>query len=169
MIEADPDFSTADLHDAAPEAVEVVNLQFRSFGARTRFCGEVETLRVPSDHSAVRDAVTAPGRGRVLVVDSAGDLTTGVLGDRIAGRAAQEGWAGVVVIGAIRDSCAVNRLPIGVKALGTTARRSSDERPGERGVVLEFGDVRCRPGDWLYADEDAVLVSRRPLVAEGGR
>lgn len=156
-------FSTADLHDAQPDAVDVIDLQFRNFGGHGYFSGRVETLRVFGDHSAVRDTVAMPGEGRVLVVDAGGDLTIGVMGDRIAGRAVQEGWAGIVVVGAIRDSVAVNALPIGVRALGTTARRSSIERNGERGGEIRIGGVRVMPGDWLYADSDAVVISRTEL------
>jgi len=162
------EFSTADLHDAQPDRVAVVDLQFRNFGAHECFHGPIETLRVFSDHTAVRETVAEEGRGRVLVVDGGGDLAVGVTGDRIAGRAAEMGWAGIVVVGAIRDSRAIDVLPIGVRALGTTARRSSVARAGERGVVLRLGGVVCQPGDWLYADRDAVLISREPLVLPFG-
>ena len=116
------------------------------------------------DHCAVRDMVAGEGHGRVLVVDAGGSLRVGVLGDRIAGRAVETGWAGVVVAGAVRDSAALDHLDIGIRALGTTARRSSFEREAQRGTILQIGGVVCRPGDWLYADRDAVLISRRRLI-----
>lgn len=163
-----PAFSTSDLHDEQPGEVDVVDLQFRRFGRHQCFCGIVETLRVFEDHSAVRDMVAHEGRGRVLVVDAGGSLRIGVLGDRIAGRAVEMDWAGLVVVGAIRDSWALDQLEIGVRALGTTARRSSIEREGQRGVVLQIGGAVCRPGDWLYADHDAVLLSRRMLALPEG-
>jgi len=163
-VAARPIFSTSDLHDEQPGDVAVVELQFRQFGRRRQFCGPVETLRVFEDHSAVRDTVAEPGRGRVLVVDSGGSLRIGVLGDRIAGRAVQTGWAGLVVIGAVRDADALDQLEIGVRALGTTARRSSIEVEAQRGVALQIGGTVCRPDDWLYADRDAVLLSRRMLI-----
>jgi regulator of ribonuclease activity A len=158
------EFSTADLHDAQPDDVEVLDLQFRCFGRHACFSGPIETLRVYEDHSPVRDIVATDGHGRVLVVDAGGSLRVGVLGDRIASRAVQSAWAGVVVIGAIRDSVAVDRLEIGVRALGTTARRSNVERPGEHGLMLRIGGIKCGPGEWLYADRDAVLVSKRMLM-----
>lgn len=164
MADSQPAFSTSDLHDEQPGEVEVVDLQFRRFGRHACFCGPIETLRVFEDHNAVRDAVAEEGRGRVLVVDAGGSLRIGVLGDRIAGRAVATGWVGVVVVGAVRDSAALDRLAIGVRALGTTARRSSVARDGQRGAVLQIGGALCRPGDWLYADLDAVLLSRRSLI-----
>ena len=157
-------FQTADLHDQQPDDVQVVDLQFRNFGRHGCFHGRIETLRVFADHSAVRDIVAEPGEGRVLVVDVGGDLTTGVMGDRIAGKAVEAGWAGAVIVGVVRDSQAINRLPFGVRALGTTARRSLAGRAGQRGIALHIGGVHCEPGDWLYADEDAVIISKRPLT-----
>ena len=156
-------FSTADLHDAQPDEVDILDLQFRSFGRRRRFFGPVETLRVWADHSAVREVMKTAGNGRVLVIDGGGDLRTGVLGDQIGANAVRNGWAGVVVSGAVRDSVALDALPIGLRALGTTARRSSVERSGQQGVAVKVGGVCIVPGDWLYADEDAVLVAKRRL------
>lgn len=162
-----PVFSTADLHDEQPGEVEVIDLQFRSFGLHRRFFGPVETLRVFSDHSAVRDMMKSPGKGRVLVVDGGADLNTGIMGDQIGAHAVKNGWAGAVLIGAVRDTLALDRLPIGIRALGTTARRSSLERAGLSGVPLKVGGVYLSPGDWLYADEDAVLIARRQLQLPG--
>lgn len=168
MAARQPTFSTSNFHDEQPEEVDVVDLQFRRFGRHQCFRGQIETLRVFEDHSAVRDTVAQEGRSRVLVVDAGGSLRFGVLGDRLAGRAVEMGWAGLVVVGAVRDSRALDQLEIGVRALGTTARRSSIDREGQRGVVLQIGGALCRPGDWLYADDDAVLLSRRMLTIPGG-
>lgn len=159
-----PRFSTADIHDAQPGNVAVLDLQFRSFGKHCCFFGPVVTLRVFSDHSGVREAMKTPGEGRVLVVDGGADLSTGIMGDQIGALAVKNGWAGAVLIGAVRDSRALNALPIGIRALGTTARRSGQERVGERGGILRVGGVCISPGDWLYADEDAVLIADGPVT-----
>lgn len=156
-------FSTADLHDDQPDEVQVINLQFRCFGMHECFYGPAETLRVFSDHNAVRETMKTAGEGRILVVDGGGDLHTGIMGDQIGANAVKNGWAGAILIGAVRDTQALNQLPIGIRALGTTARRSSTERAGQRGVALRIGGVHIEPGDWLYADQDAVIVSKRPL------
>lgn len=153
--------STADISDNYPDTTLVCQLQFRSFGMREQFAGPCATLRVEEDHRPVLRKLSTPGAGRVLVVDAAGSLRVGVFGDRLAGLADQNGWAGVVVNGAIRDSLAVNSIDIGVKALGTTALRSQVERHGgAEDLPVEFGGVTFTPGDWVYCDADAVLVSR---------
>lgn len=155
--------NTADIYDAHYKEVQVCALQFRNFGMRVFFCGQAETLRTFEDHTPVLNAVSEPGNQRVLVVDAGGSLRVGVMGDRLAEMAETNDWAGVIINGAIRDTIGIDRLDIGVKALGATARRSWQPTSGERGVPLIFGDVEIRPGDWIYADVDAVLVSSGAL------
>ncbi len=166
---------TADLYDAHHEAVRVCALQFRSFGKRRSFSGPCATVATFEDHTPVLNVLSEPGSGRILVVDGQGSLRIGVMGDRLAGIGVANGWAGVVVNGAIRDSLGIDALALGVKALGATARRGWNPGPSERDVPLAFGGVTFRPGDWIYADVDSVLVSPHrlelptepaPLVAE---
>jgi regulator of ribonuclease activity A len=159
--------STADLHDAFPTEVVVMEAQFRSFGTRMRFCGPCETIRAFDDHRPVRSVAETPGKGRVLVVDGGGALRVGLLGGGIAEIALRNGWAGAVVYGAIRDSVEIAALSWGVKALGTTARRAEMPVGGLVGVALECAGATIRSGDWVYADEDAVLIARRSLVSDG--
>ncbi|EYS91616.1 ribonuclease [Cupriavidus sp. SK-4] len=159
-------FSTSDLSDEHPGTTSVCQLQFRSFGLREHFSGPCATLRVQEDHRPVLRRLSAPGAGRVLVVDVGGSLRIGVFGDRLAGLAASNGWAGLVIHGVIRDSKTVNAIDIGVKALGTTALRNAAEQPGsEDDVPLAFGGVTFTPGQWVYCDADAVLVSPEAIRA----
>lgn len=154
---------TADIYDSFHEKLEVCTLQFRSFGQLIGFCGETETLVTFEDHTPVLAALSSEGRGRVLVVDAGMSLRVGVMGDRLAEIGCENDWAGVVIVGAIRDSAGIDRLPIGVKAMGATARRGWITTSGSRGAQLSFGDIVVNPGDWIYADRDAVMVSREKL------
>ncbi|GAA5070399.1 ribonuclease E activity regulator RraA [Lysobacter panacisoli] len=149
-----------DLHDAQ---VRVVDLPLRDYGGRLAFNGIVSTVRAVEDNSRVREAVDEAGQGRVLVIDGGGSMQRAMLGDLLAARAAENGWAGVVVFGAIRDSGAIGALELGVKALGTCPRKTEKLGAGERDVDVEFGGVRIRPGDWLCADEDGVVVADTDL------
>ena len=81
------------------------------------------------------------------------------VGDMLAARAHDNGWSGVIINGAIRDSAEIAGLDIGVKALGVNPAKSAKKGEGETDVELEFGGVRFRPGHWVYCDEDGVLVS----------
>ena len=165
-IPASTMFSTSDLSDECPDTTSVCQLQFRSFGLRAHFAGPCATLRVQEDHRPVLRRLSTPGAGRVLVVDVGGSLRIGVFGDRLATLAAKNGWAGLVIHGVIRDSKTVNGIDIGVKALGTTALRNATEQPGaEDDVSLTFGGVTFRPGEWIYCDADAVLISPEAISA----
>ncbi|HEY0503276.1 MAG TPA: ribonuclease E activity regulator RraA [Lysobacter sp.] len=149
-----------DLHDAQ---VRVLDLPLRDFGGRLAFSGAVSTVRAHEDNSRVREAVDEPGQGRVLVIDAGGSTRRAMLGDLLAGKAAENGWAGVIVFGVIRDSDAIASLELGVKALGTCPRKTEKLGAGERDVDVDIGGVRIRPGDWLCADEDGVVVADTDL------
>lgn len=158
---------TADLFDLHHKHVQVCQLQFRSFGAIRSFYGHCATLKVFEDHLPVLKRLEEPGEGRVLVVDAGASMRVGVMGDRLAAVGLAQGWAGIVVNGAIRDSVGIDALNWGVKALGATARRGWNATSGLNDVKLEIGSALIEPGDWIYADEDSVLVSKMKLDLSG--
>ena len=155
-------FTTADLIDAHDE-LQSCDLQFRSFGKSQRFSGAISTVRCRHDNALVKKVLSLPGAGRVLVIDGDGSLHCALVGDVIAGMAEANGWAGIVVNGAVRDSAAMAMLDLGIKALGTNPRRSAKAGEGEIDLPVEFGGVVFAPGDYLYADEDGIVVSARAL------
>ena len=156
-------FATADLYDAYGEALRSCVTQFRSYGSRVRFSGQISTVRCFENNALVKQVLATPGEGRVLVVDGGGSPRTALLGDMIAASAVDNGWAGVVINGAVRDMAALAGLDLGVKALGTNPRRSAKSGLGETDVPVTFGDVTFTPGEWLYSDEDGILVSDHRL------
>ena len=157
-------FNTADLCDAHEDSVRVLDLPLRDYGGRIAFAGPVSTVRALEVKSRVREAVAEPGEGRVLVIDGGGSTRRSMLGDNLAAMAANNGWAGVVVHGVVRDTEAIGQLPLGVKALGTCPRKTEKRGQGLRDVPLQFGGVRVAPGDWLYADEDGVVFFAGPVA-----
>ena len=152
-------FSTADLHDAHEGKVQVANVLMQGYGLKTRFSGPISTVRCFEDNSQVRAALEEPGKGRVLVVDGGASIRCALVGDLMAELGIKNGWEGLVVYGCIRDSAVIATLDIGIKALGTNPRRSVKKGVGERDIELNFGDTTVSPGDWLYADEDGILLS----------
>jgi regulator of ribonuclease activity A len=150
--------ATADLVDAHGDTLQSCDLQFRDLGGRRRFHGEVRTVRCHEDNALLRSVLSTPGDGAVLVIDGGGSLHTALVGDVIAGLAVDNGWSGVVVHGAVRDSAALGDLDLGVKALGTNPRKSAKTGAGEVDVAVTFGGVAFTPGDALWADEDGVVV-----------
>lgn len=150
--------STADLYDERGDELASVSLQFQDLGGQTAFTGPIRTVRCLEDNGLVKSLLNSPGEGAVLVIDGAGSLNTALMGDMIAAAAVENGWAGVVINGPIRDRAAVAKLPLGVKALGSNPRKSAKDSVGEVDVPVEFGGVTFRPGAVLYADEDGILV-----------
>ena len=152
--------NTADLYDERGEELDSVALQFQSLGGNTHFSGPVRTIRCFEDNALVKSILATPGDGAVLVVDGAGSLRTALMGDLIAGSAVANGWAGVVINGAIRDRTAIAGLPLGVKALGSNPRKSAKAGAGESDVELEIDGVLFRPGAMIWCDPDGILIER---------
>ncbi|GAA5165987.1 ribonuclease E activity regulator RraA [Ornithinimicrobium tianjinense] len=149
---------TADLYDEYEEQLQSCDLQLRQYGARRVFAGEVVTVRCREDNALVKQVLATPGEGRVLVVDGGGSLHTALMGDLIAASAVQNGWAGVVIYGAVRDVAALAELDLGIKALGSNPRKSAKTGAGDRDVVVSFGGATFTPGARLVSDDDGVVV-----------
>ncbi len=159
--------ATTDLCDEHPEA-QVCDAGFTAFGGRPAFSGTISTLKVFEDNTLVRDAVGQPGEGRVLVVDGGGSLRCALLGGNLAVAAAENGWAGVVVNGAVRDADEIDAQPIGVRALATHPRRSvKGLHSGQAGLPVVFAGVVFREGEWLCADRDGIVVLPAAPEADG--
>jgi regulator of ribonuclease activity A len=148
---------TSDLCDACDDALACA-LPFRGWGLRRAFAGAIRTLRCNEDVSLLRDMVNQPGHGQVLVVDGGGSMARALFGDVMAGAVSRNGWAGLVIHGAIRDGNEIDAMDIGVKALGTVPKRGERSGGGEADVPVTFGGVTFIPGRRLVADDDGVIV-----------
>lgn len=153
------DLLTTDLCDANEGKVRVVEPMFSSFGGRAAFYGQIATLKLFEDNSLVRKALESPGNGRVLVIDGGGSLRRALVGDQLAALGVKNGWAGIVVYGCIRDSRAISEMPIGVFAIDTHPMKTVKKSVGETDIPVSFGGVTFNSGEWLYADDDGVIVS----------
>lgn len=157
-------FKTADLYDEHMDKVQVTTMDLRSFGGKNRFFGKIETVDVFEDNVLVRETLESAPRGSVIVVNGGGSRKCALIGDRLAGIALSRGVEGIIINGYVRDSVELSQMDIGVLAIGTTPRKSKKNRLGETGVKLSFGDVEWTPGDYVYVDEDGVIVSKEPLL-----
>ena len=155
-------FSTPDLCDQH-EDVRVLAPMFRSYGGRTAFAGRIVTVRCFEDNSRVKELLATPGQGQVLVVDGAGSLRCALMGDMIAASAVDNGWAGVIIHGAIRDVVAIAALDLGVQAVAAIPCKSVRRGIGDVGVSLYLGGQTLHQGDCLYADLNGVIVATHAL------
>ena len=153
-----PSFTTADLYDEHGEALGCCDTQFRQYGGRSSFSGPIATIRCFEDNALLKACFAEPGEGRVLVVDGGGSVHTALMGDLIAASGVANGWAGIVINGAVRDTAILGTLDLGVKALGSNPRKSAKTGAGERDIPVTFGGTTFTPGARLYSDGDGVAV-----------
>ena len=156
-------FTTPDLCDDHPDDVRVLAPMFRTFGGREAFFGPAVTVRCHEDNSRVKDLVGTPGEGRVIVVDGGGSTAKALLGDQLAQSAADNGWAGAVIHGAVRDVEILRTIDLGVQALCSIPLKTEKLGVGDVGLTVTFGGVTITPGDWVYADANGVVVSSVPI------
>ena len=149
---------TADLVDSIGPGVRSCDLQFRQFGGRAEFAGPISTVRCFEDNALLKSLLSQPGAGGVLVVDGGGSLHSALVGDVIAELARSNGWAGLVINGAVRDAAALRGIDIGIKALGTNPRKSTKTGAGERDIEITLGGVTFTPGEIAYSDDDGIVV-----------
>jgi len=155
--------STPDLSDDHPE-VRALELPLQNYGGIKVFGGEVVTIKCHEDNSLVKAAVAEPGEGRVIVVDGGGSLRRALLGDMLAEKAAYNGWAGLIINGAIRDVDQIAETHLGVQALAVCPLKTEKLGVGQRNTVLSLGGVEVHPGDYAYADNNGVIISREALL-----
>ncbi len=166
-----------DVHKTESAAIangfRVLSPVFMAFGGHRRFAGRVQTATAPDDNSRVKELVQSAGEGRVLVVDggvsSSAHVRRALLGGELARAAAQNGWAGVVVQGGVRDAAELAATPLGIAALALCPMPTDRKGLGDVGVAVQVGGQKVKPGDWLYADEDGIVVADRSLPSVAQR
>ncbi len=154
---------TTDLSDAQPKEVKVADSIFRDFGGRKMFHGEIVTLKIFEDNSFVRKILEQQGEGKVLVVDGGGSLRCALLGDQLGELAVKNKWNGILIYGCVRDSEALAQLNLGIKALATHPLKTEKRNEGQENISVRFANVDFVPKQFIYADEDGVLVSEKKL------
>lgn len=154
--------TTADLIDL-DETLPSCNVQFQTYGRKRDMSGAISTIACHEDNALIKRRLSEPGNGRVLVIDGGGSLRCALIGDVIAGLGAENGWAGVVVYGAVRDADLLDEMDFCVKALGTNPRKSGKTAEGSVDIPVSFGDVTFRPGEYVYSDRDGIVIAQQPF------
>lgn len=157
-------YLTPDLCDAYPDLIQIVEPMFSNFGGRDSFGGQIVTLKCFEDNSLVKEQIALDGKGKVLVVDGGGSLRCAMLGDMVAEQASKNGWEGLLIYGCVRDVDMLAQTDLGVQALASHPKKSEKRGIGELNVPVTFGGVTFKPGDYLYADNNGVIISPSPLT-----
>ncbi len=159
---------TADVCDDFGDDLLVCELDWKDYAGRSHFHGEVVTFATYEDNQGLREILARGGEGKVLVVDGRGSRRRALCGGNIAAEAHRYGWRGMLFNGCIRDSHECAELGFGLKAIGSTAMPPRKQGIGVEGAALFFGGIVIKPGDYLYADQDAVIVLKRAVHNVGG-
>jgi regulator of ribonuclease activity A len=145
--------STCDISDKLHPNVQYLAPIYKSYGLKKSFSGRIVTVKCFEDNSLVEQALNTHGKGSVLVIDAGGSMNCAMLGDKRASDAIRNGWEGIIIYGLIRDSVAINLMPIGIRALGVCPLKSVKKGIGKRNINVSFSNV------YIYADEDGVIVT----------
>lgn len=156
--------STPDLCDTYPDHVRILMPLFKNFGGREQFGGAVVTVKCFEDNSLVKEILGTPGAGRILVVDAGGSMRCACLGDLLAQQALDNDWCVVIMHGCVRDADEIKTINVGIQALGIHPMKTEKKGIGEQGLSVSFAGVTISPGDYIYADNNGVLVSSVELV-----
>jgi len=157
-------FKTTDLCDKFSNELAICKQEFKSFGGKQAFSGPISTVKVLEDNVLVKNALETIPKGHVLAVDGGGSKNCALLGDRLAGIAVKRNLAGIIVYGCVRDTADLAHMDVGVLALGSNPLKSRKEGKGEADIAVTFGEVEWKPGNYVYGDEDGVIVSERALT-----
>ena len=159
-------YSVPDICDDFIDEISVLDPLFTDFGGKSKFSGEIVTLKCFEDNSLVRDLVRSDGRGRVIVVDGGGSLRRALLGDLLAAKAAENGWQGLLINGCVRDVEILETIDLGVKALNSHPVKTDKRGEGQLDIAVSFAGALFQSGAYLYADTNGIVVADRNLDVE---
>jgi regulator of ribonuclease activity A len=156
--------TTADLCDKHIDRLQVLDPMLSDFGGLGMFEGEIVTIKLFEDNTLVRTMLEKDGSGKVLVIDGGGSFRCALVGDQLAELAVENHWRGLIVYGCVRDTRQMMDMELGVKALAASPVKSIKRNEGQVNIPVRFGGVDFIPGNYLYADEDGVVVAECPLL-----
>ena len=159
-------FSVPDICDQFLPQLQILEPWFRPYGGRLKFSGEIVTIKCFEDNSLVKQNLATDGTGKVRVVDGGGSLQCALLGDMLGAMAAKNGWRGLVINGCVRDVEILKTIDIGVSALNSYPRKSEKKGIGDLNIPIHFAGVDFKPGQYLYADENGIVVARQKLLIQ---
>ena len=155
--------TTCDISDKLHPDVQYLEPVYKIYGAKTSFSGHIVTVKCYEDNSLVEEALKDNGKESVLVIDAGGSMKCAMLVDKRAADAINNEWEGIIVHGLVRDSVAINGMEIGIRALGVCPLKSIKNGVGDSNLIVNFSGVTFTPGNYLYADEDGVIVVKEKL------
>ena len=159
-------YNTADLYDDFGAVVQTCKQPFKDFGAKSHFHGQVRTVVCLNDNVLLKQTLSEKSDGGVLVVDAGASFDVAVMGDNVATLGIENGWSGIIINGCIRDNVELGTMQFGIKALGNVPAKSLKEGKGAVDVPVTFGAMLFEVGQWVYCDQDGILLANSPIHLE---
>lgn len=157
-------FFTADICDEHADKVCLLAPGFINYGGTDKCQGEIVTIKLDKNNSDLISLLRdEDGRGKVVVVDVA-QAYFAVVGENLMKFAHKNNYAGIVINGYVRDTQQIEAIPVALYALGTCSRKSIPVTQGTRNIALNFAGVDFKPGEYLYADRDGIIVTQDKIV-----
>ena len=153
--------STPDISDKFPELPCLIG--FNSYGAKSVFEGEVDTVVCPNDNSLAKELISQKGNGKILFIDGNASKAVALLGDNLAQQALDNNWSGIVVNGMVRDVEILRSIPLAIYARGSCPKKSNKNDAGNINVDVCIDGVDVKPTFWAYGDENGILISPAKL------
>ena len=158
------EYDIADLcDDNQDKEIQVLSPEFKNYGGLKKCAGEIVTLKLDKSNWELLDILkNEDGKGRIIVVDNA-KYFYGVVGDKLMAFAKENNWQGMIINGYVRDVAYTKDIGVALYAIGTCPLRNFEKTSSSRGMQLSFGGVTFHDGDYLYADADGIIVSKKRL------
>ncbi len=155
---------TADLcDDNQDKKIQVLSSEFKNYGGLKECDGEIVTIKLDKSNWRLLEMLRDEnGEGKVVVVENA-KYFYGVVGDKLMAFAKKNNWKAIVLNGYVRDTKYTKDIKVALYAIGTCPLRNFEKTSSSRGVQLSFGGVTFNDGDYLYADSDGVIVTKKKL------
>lgn len=158
-------FNTADLcDDNQSKQIQVLSSEYKAYGALKKFSGQIVTMKLNKSNWMLLDMLkNEDGEGKIVIVDVDRDFF-GVVGDKLSAYAAKNNFKALIINGYVRDVKETKKFPIGLYAVGTCPLRNFEKTEAQKGIKLNFGGVTFNQDDYIYADEDGIILSSEQLI-----
>lgn len=157
---------TSELCDIYLDQIDVVEPIFSNFGGKSAFFGKITTIKCFENNGLISETLEENGEGRVLLIDGGGAVRRALIDADLAQLAADNGWEGIIVYGAVRQLQQLENIDIGIQALAPIPVGADEQTIGETDVPVNFGGVTFFPEDYVYADLTGIILSQEPLDLE---
>lgn len=156
---------TADLCDNnRDKKIEVLSSKFTNYGGLKQFSGQIVTVKLDKSNWLLLEMLRDEnGEEKIVVVDNSQEFY-GVVGDKLMAFAKNNNWKAIILNGYVRDTDETKNIDVGLFAIGTCPLRNFEKTDSARGIELNFEGVTFNDGDYIYADNDGIIITKTKLI-----